>query len=59
MALAAAVAPLIRHMRPAGTGSAGMGVAQQLHKAMVKHGLTEEEAYRNFFLVDSAGGGMI
>ena len=38
-----------------GAGSAGMGITQALHAAMVKHGLTPEQAYANFVVVDADG----
>mgnify|MGYP002403782846 CR=1 FL=1 len=39
----------------AGAGSAGCGVANQLQKAMVKHGATPRQAYRNFYMIDVEG----
>jgi len=38
-----------------GAGSAGSGVTDQLRRAMQKHGLSEEEACRNFWMVDVHG----
>jgi malate dehydrogenase (decarboxylating) len=38
-----------------GAGSAGMGIANFLHTAMVHHGLTSEEAHDRFFIVDKHG----
>jgi malate dehydrogenase (decarboxylating) len=38
-----------------GAGSAGMGIANFLHTAMVHHGLTPEEAYERFYVVDVKG----
>jgi len=38
-----------------GAGSAGMGIANFLHTAMVHHGLTPEQAYARFFVVDKHG----
>jgi malic enzyme len=39
-----------------GAGSAGMGIVTMLHKAIVKSGgLTEEEAYDNFYILDHNG----
>lgn len=38
-----------------GAGSAGTGVTDQLVDAMVKHGLTQEEAYQRFWLIDRQG----
>ncbi len=38
-----------------GAGSAGIGVADYLRTAMVKQGLTDEEACRRFFIVDKEG----
>ncbi len=39
-----------------GAGSAGVGVAKQLVEYFVKEGLTEEQAKRCFWLVDSKVG---
>lgn len=39
----------------AGAGSAGMGVVQFIAKAMMKHGLTEEEAHEKFWILDVDG----
>lgn len=38
-----------------GAGSAGMGIANFLHTAMVHHGLTPEEAYSRFYVIDKEG----
>jgi malate dehydrogenase (oxaloacetate-decarboxylating) len=38
-----------------GAGTAGCGIADQVHAAMVNHGLSEEEAYQHFWLVDRNG----
>eukprot|EP01112_Ceratiomyxa_fruticulosa_P023590 TRINITY_DN9090_c0_g1_i1.p1 TRINITY_DN9090_c0_g1~~TRINITY_DN9090_c0_g1_i1.p1 ORF type:complete len:641 (-),score=126.13 TRINITY_DN9090_c0_g1_i1:192-2054(-) len=38
-----------------GAGSAGLGVVKSLVMGMVKGGATEEEAHRNFWLVDKDG----
>lgn len=38
-----------------GAGSAGMGIANFLHTAMVHHGLSDEEAHARFFIVDKDG----
>mmetsp|Transcript_4762 Transcript_4762/g.12025 ORF Transcript_4762/g.12025 Transcript_4762/m.12025 type:complete len:687 (-) Transcript_4762:44-2104(-) len=38
-----------------GAGSAGMGIASFLHIAMVHHGLTPDEAYERFYVVDANG----
>lgn len=38
-----------------GAGSAGMGIASFLHTAMVHHGLTPEEAYERFYVLDAKG----
>ena len=32
-----------------GAGSAGLGVASQLHRAMIKHGLSAEDAAMRFW----------
>jgi len=38
-----------------GAGSAGCGISNLLVKAMVAEGLTQEEAYRHFYLIDRDG----
>ena len=38
-----------------GAGSAGIGVADYLRTAMMKQGLTDEEASRRFYIVDKEG----
>ncbi len=38
-----------------GAGTAGMGVADQIHHAMVREGLSKEEAARRFWCVDRQG----
>jgi len=38
-----------------GAGTAGLGIADQLAHAMVRHGLTQEEARARFFLFDRYG----
>lgn len=38
-----------------GAGSAGIGVADYLRTAMIKQGLTDEEASRRFYIVDKEG----
>ena len=38
-----------------GGGSAGAGIAGRVHAEMVSEGLSEEEAYRRFFMVDKQG----
>jgi len=38
-----------------GAGSAGMGIATFLHTAMVYHGLSAEEAYKRFYILDADG----
>jgi len=39
----------------AGAGSAGTGVINLIHRAMVKHGLPHDEAWRNFWVCDADG----
>ncbi|NKB47664.1 MAG: oxaloacetate-decarboxylating malate dehydrogenase, partial [Legionellales bacterium] len=38
-----------------GAGSAGTGVADQICAALLQHGLTREQAYRQFWLIDRQG----
>lgn len=38
-----------------GGGSAGAGIASRVHAEMVSEGLSEEEAYNHFFIVDKQG----
>lgn len=38
-----------------GAGSAGAGIANRVHREMVNQGLSEEEAYKRFFMVDRFG----
>ena len=38
-----------------GAGSAGTGIAEQIVDAMVRDGLTQEEAYSRFWLIDRQG----
>jgi malate dehydrogenase (oxaloacetate-decarboxylating) len=38
-----------------GAGTAGVGVAEQIHHAMVREGLSQEDAVRRFWLVDRQG----
>lgn len=38
-----------------GAGSAGTGISEQIVDAMVRMGLTEEEAYKRFWLIDRQG----
>ena len=38
-----------------GAGSAGCGIASFLHQAMVANGLTAEEAYKRFYIIDANG----
>lgn len=38
-----------------GGGTAGAGIASRVHREMVREGLSEEEAYRRFFMVDKQG----
>ena len=38
-----------------GAGTAGTGIADQLHDALVRAGLTAETAYRQFWLIDIPG----
>jgi malic enzyme len=44
---------LIKH--GAGAGSAGMGVCDLTREAMIKHGLSGEEASANFWVIDQKG----
>lgn len=38
-----------------GGGSAGAGIAGRVHVEMVSEGLSEEEAYKHFFMIDQQG----
>ena len=38
-----------------GAGSAGTGISQQIVEAMVKQGLTKEQAHQQFWLIDKQG----
>ena len=38
-----------------GGGTAGAGIASRVHREMVNKGLSEEEAYKRFFMVDKQG----
>lgn len=38
-----------------GGGSAGAGISNRVHAEMVSEGLSEEEAYKRFFMVDKQG----
>ncbi|MFP8866690.1 malolactic enzyme [Enterococcus faecalis] len=38
-----------------GGGSAGVGIADRVHSEMVNEGLSEEEAYKRFFIIDKQG----
>ncbi|MFS1663974.1 malolactic enzyme [Streptococcus sp. zg-JUN1979] len=38
-----------------GGGSAGAGIASRVHAEMVSEGLSEEEAYKRFFMIDKQG----
>ncbi|MBB6041615.1 malate dehydrogenase (oxaloacetate-decarboxylating) [Oribacterium sinus] len=38
-----------------GGGTAGAGIASRVHREMMREGLSEEEAYRRFFMVDKQG----
>ena len=38
-----------------GGGTAGAGIASRVHREMVIEGLSEEEAYKRFFMVDKQG----
>ena len=38
-----------------GAGTAGAGIADQIHAAMVRQGLSKEEAYTHFYMVDRQG----
>ncbi|AEF25979.1 malolactic enzyme [Streptococcus parauberis] len=38
-----------------GGGSAGAGIASRVHAEMVAEGLSEEEAYKRFFMIDQQG----
>ena len=38
-----------------GGGTAGAGIASRVHREMVREGISEEEAYKRFFMVDKQG----
>ena len=38
-----------------GGGTAGAGIASRVHREMVNEGLSEEEAYKRFYMVDKQG----
>lgn len=38
-----------------GGGTAGAGIASRVHREMMREGLSEEEAYKRFFMVDKQG----
>jgi malate dehydrogenase (oxaloacetate-decarboxylating) len=38
-----------------GAGTAGIGIADQIHDAMMRAGLSSEEAYKHFFVLDKNG----
>ena len=38
-----------------GGGTAGAGIASRVHREMVNEGLSEDEAYKRFFMVDKQG----
>ena len=38
-----------------GGGSAGAGIADRVHAEMVAEGLSPEEAYKRFFMIDKQG----
>ena len=38
-----------------GGGSAGAGIAERVHAEMVSEGLSSEEAYKHFFIIDKQG----
>lgn len=38
-----------------GGGSAGAGIADRVHAEMISEGLTPEEAYKHFFMIDKQG----
>lgn len=38
-----------------GAGSAGTGISEQIHDALMRKGLTQEEAYKRFWLIDKQG----
>ena len=50
---ASGVAPRDHRAVFLGAGSAGVGVAKQIVEYFIKEGLTEEEAKRKFWLIDS------
>lgn len=44
-----------QHVVILGGGTAGCGIADQIHAAMVREGLSSEKAYRQFYVVDRDG----
>jgi len=38
-----------------GAGSAGLGVAEQLHRYKMSLGMSDIEAYKSFFVLDDKG----
>jgi malic enzyme len=53
---ASGVAPRDHRAVFLGAGSAGVGVAKQIVEYFIKEGLTEDEAKRKFWLIDSKVG---